>query len=54
MKFKAVTFIVNGDIAHGHYFYDITLSDALLKMKELKIDAVSMLNKNMNISCYYY
>lgn len=54
VKYKAVTFVTNGNIAKGHYFYDITLSEAVNKMKEKGIDPTSILNIKMNISCYPY
>ena len=55
MKYKAVTFVTNGDIANGHYFYDITLPDALLKMNEKGIDPTDIKkHSKMNIACYPY
>ena len=54
MKFKAITFIVNLDIVNGHYFYNVTMTEALTNMKEKGIDPTSMLNIKMNIACYYY
>jgi hypothetical protein len=52
IKFKAVTFVENGDILHGHYFYDVTLPEALDKMKSLGIDP--KVNFKMTIAVYYY
>ena len=52
IKFKEVTFVVNGDIANGHYFYDVTLPEALQKMKDKGIDVIN--NFKMNISVYPY
>ena len=50
IKFKAVTFTVpNGK---GYYFYEITLPEALAKMKALGIDPIT--NFKMNIAVYYW
>ena len=53
-KYKAVTFVTSGEFAKGHYFYDVTLPQALLKMKEKGIDPIDMKNIKMNIACYPY
>jgi len=50
MKWKAITFVENGDIAKGHYFYNMTLPEALDKMKEKGIDPTK--NVKMNIAVY--
>ena len=50
IKFKAVTFVVDNDIEHGYYFYEITLPDAIAKMKALGIDPIK--NIKIRISCY--
>ena len=66
INFKAVTFVENGDILHGHYFYDaandsdhghifgiigLTLPKAIIKMKEKGIDPIK--NFKMSIAAYY-
>jgi hypothetical protein len=50
IEYKAVTFVENNDILHGHYFYNITLPNALQKMKEKGIDPIK--KTNMGISVY--
>ena len=52
MKFKAVTFVVGNDISHGHYFYEVTLPEAIEKMKAKGIDPLSLSNFKMNIAVY--
>jgi hypothetical protein len=34
LEFKAVVFVEDGDILRGHYFYNITLPEALRRMGE--------------------
>jgi hypothetical protein len=50
--FKAISFVENGDISHGHYFYDITLSEAIAKMIEQGLNPI--LNIKVSIACYYW
>lgn len=66
MKFNAITFIENGDMLHGYFFYaaaddsdhghifgmkELTLPKAIAKMKEIGIDPTA--NFKMNIAVYY-
>jgi hypothetical protein len=53
IKFKAVTFIEGNDTLHGHYFYEVTLPEAIEKMKAKGIDPTSMKNIRMTIAVYY-
>jgi len=50
MKLKAISFVEKGDILHGHYFYEMTLEEALSKMKEKGIDPI--INPKWNIAIY--
>lgn len=50
IKFKAIAFVIDNDIEHGHYFYEITLPDAIAKMKAKGIDPIK--NIKMRISLY--
>ena len=52
IKFKAVTFVIGNDISHGHYFYEVTLPEAIEKMKAKGIDPLSLSNFKMNIAVY--
>ncbi len=36
IKYKAVTFVIGGDIANGHYYYNLTLPEAIQKILESK------------------
>ena len=65
--FRAIAFIENGDVKNGRYFYDMTLAEAIEKMKlglkyaltEKGFEWVSVnpvdpiKNIKMNISVYY-
>jgi len=48
--FKAITFVENDDIRNGHYFYGMTLPEAMEKMKQKGIDPIK--NVRMNIAVY--
>ena len=50
MIFKAVAFVVNGDILHGHYFYNVTLPQALDLIKSKGIDPI--VNVKMTMAVY--
>jgi hypothetical protein len=52
IKFKAITFIIGNDILNGYYFYNMTLPEALIQMKEKKIEVIN--NFKMNIAVYPY
>lgn len=64
---KAVTFVVDGNLAEGYFFYnspydsgdghihgmiDLTLPKAIAKMQALGLDPIK--NFKMNIAVYYY
>jgi hypothetical protein len=38
IEWKAIAFVKNGDIRHGHYFYNMTLPEALKEMGKLGMD----------------
>ena len=50
IEFKAVAFVTNGDILHGHYFYNVTLPQALDLMKSKGIDPI--MNFKTTIAVY--
>jgi hypothetical protein len=50
IKFKAVTFVKGDDSLHGHYFYEITLPEALAKIKEKGFDPIN--DFKMTIAVY--
>ena len=50
IKWKAVVFTMNGDLKNGHYFYNVTLHEALLLMAVKGLDPVK--NIKMNIAVY--
>ena len=50
--FKAIAFIENGDIKYGHYFFDITLLEAIAKMVEQGLNPIQ--NIKVSIACYYW
>jgi hypothetical protein len=50
--FKAVVFVENNDALHGHYFYNLTLPEAIDRMKAKGIDPIG--NIRMRISVYYW
>jgi len=51
IEWKEVVFVENGDLKHGHFFFNITLPEALKKMAEKGLpDPV----KNAKVSIQVY